>query len=119
MIVPATLASIAIHCVQAHTRCMNRLSVKTEPLVSTFAMLAINPNARSSTDRLEASSKRYNIPVSNFSMVVNCFMRFAPFKAKKLLPCYKAGKQRELLGNGIFVKEQFYASGQLPEEKIR
>jgi len=46
-------------------------------------------------------------------------MRFAPFKAKKLLPCYKAGKQRELLGNGIFVKEQFYASGQLPEEKIR
>src|SRR6266849_1784272 len=38
-------------------------------------------------------------------------------KAKKLLPCCKAGKQRELLGNGIFVKEQFYASGQLPEEK--
>src|SRR6266702_4564245 len=30
-------------------------------------------------------------------------------KAKKLLPCCKAGKQRELLGNGIFVKEQFYA----------
>jgi len=40
-------------------------------------------------------------------------------KAKRLLPCCKAGKQLELLGNGIFVKEQFYASGQLPEEKIR
>src|SRR5713101_1453334 len=74
MIVPATLASIAIHCVHAHTRCMNKLSVKTEPLVRTFAILAIKPNARSSTERLEASSKRYSMPVSSFSMVAKCFM---------------------------------------------
>src|SRR6266702_4724244 len=74
MMVPATLASIAMHCVQAHTRCMNRLSVSTEPLVRTFAMLAISPNASKRTDRLDASSRRYSIPVSNFSIEVNCFM---------------------------------------------
>src|SRR6266567_3166275 len=51
---------------------MNRLSVSTLPLVSTFAMLAIRPNARSKTDRLEASSKRYKIPVSSFSMDAIC-----------------------------------------------
>jgi hypothetical protein len=37
-------------------------------------MLAISPNASSKTDRLEASSKRYNIPISSFSIVVNYFM---------------------------------------------
>src|SRR6266567_478629 len=78
--VPATLASMAIHCVQAQTRCMNRLSVKTEPLVSTFAIDAIKPNASKRTDRLDASSKRYNIPVSSFSMLVNCFMLAPPLK---------------------------------------
>src|SRR5690348_6157072 len=83
MIVPATLASMAIHCVQAHTRCMNGLSVKTEPLVSTFAIDAIRPNASNKTDRLEASSKRYRMPVSSFSIVVNCFMETVPFKSKK------------------------------------
>jgi len=29
MIVPATLASIAVHCVHAYMRCIIRLSVKT------------------------------------------------------------------------------------------
>src|SRR6266567_4486351 len=79
MMVPATLASMAMHCVQAHTRCMNKLSVKTEPLVRTFAMLAISPNASNRTDKLEASSNKYNIPVSSFSMVVNCFMGVSAF----------------------------------------
>lgn len=74
MMVPATLASMAMHYVHAHTCCIVMLSVKTEPLVRTFAMLAISPNAKSSTDRLEASSKGYRMPVSSFSIVVNCFM---------------------------------------------
>src|SRR5260370_9291668 len=63
-----------MHCVHAHTRCIIRLSESTLPLVRTFAMLAISPNASKRTDRLDASSKRYSIPVSNFSMVGNCFM---------------------------------------------
>jgi hypothetical protein len=50
---------------------MNKLSVSTEPLVSTFAMLAISPNASNSTDRLDASSKTYKILVSSFSMDEN------------------------------------------------
>src|SRR5258708_36066287 len=72
--VPATYASIAIHCVHAQTRCIMILSLKTERFVRTFAMLAINPKASSKTDRLDASSKAYNIPVSSFSMDGNCFM---------------------------------------------
>ena len=41
-------------------------------------MLAISPNANKSTERLDASSKRYNMPVSSFSMVANCFLAVAP-----------------------------------------
>ena len=74
IMVSATLASIAVYCVHAQTRCMKMLSAKTDPFVRTFAMLAISPNASNSTDRLEASSKRYRMPVSNFSMDENCFL---------------------------------------------
>src|SRR5713101_7740426 len=83
--VPATLASMAMHCVHAHTRCIRKLSVKTEPLVRTFAIDAIKPNAKSNTLMLAASSRVYNMPVSSFSMVENCFMVAVPFKSKKSL----------------------------------
>jgi len=55
---------------------MNRLSVNTPPLVNTLAIDAINPKANNRTDRLDASSKMYNIAVSNFSIEVNCFMTY-------------------------------------------
>src|SRR5882762_8809775 len=77
--VPATLASIAIHCVHAQIRCIIRLSESTEPLVSTFAILAISPNANSKMERLEASSRVYKMAVSSFSMEGNCFMEKTPF----------------------------------------
>ena len=47
---------MAIHCVQAQLRCIARLFVKTDPLVKTFAILAINPNARNKTERRDVSS---------------------------------------------------------------
>ena len=75
--VPATEASIAIHCVQAQMRCIIMLSVRTPPLVNTFAMDAINPKANRRTDRLDASSKTYKIAVSSFSMDANCFTNFS------------------------------------------
>src|SRR5579885_1479785 len=74
MIVPATLASMAIHCVHAQIRCIVRLSLNTDPLVRTLAMLAIKPNASSNTERLEVSSNRYKMAVSIFSILINCLM---------------------------------------------
>src|SRR6266700_7863333 len=88
MMVPATEASIAIHCVQAQMRCIIRLSVRTPPLVNTFAIDAINPKANKRTDRLDASSKRYSIAVSSFSIVVNCFM---------IAPCYRTSDHENRL----------------------
>ncbi len=51
-----------------------RLSLRIAPLVNTLAIDAIRPKASSSMLRLDASSKAYRMPVSSFSMVVNCFM---------------------------------------------
>src|SRR6266699_2986704 len=79
MMVPATEASMAMHCVQAQMRCIIRLSVSTPPLVNTFAIDAINPKANNRTDRLDASSKTYKIAVSSFSMEENCFMGLSAF----------------------------------------
>src|SRR5260370_18624640 len=81
--VPATLASIAIHCVHAQIRCIIRLSESTDPLVRTFAILAINPNANSKMERLEASSRVYKMAVSSFSMEGNCFMGTAPICSQR------------------------------------
>src|SRR5216684_3134317 len=53
---------------------MMRLSLRSAPLVNTLAIDAIRPKASSSMLRLDASSKAYRMPVSSFSMVVNCFM---------------------------------------------
>src|SRR3989475_4182733 len=61
MIVPATLASIAIHCVHAHTRCMKMLSVRTLPLVRTFAILAISPKARRSEEHTSELQSQSNL----------------------------------------------------------
>src|SRR6266702_8237914 len=74
MMVPATEASIAMHCVQAQMRCIIRLSVRTPPLVNTFAIDAINPKANKRTDKLDASSNTYKIAVSSFSMDANCLI---------------------------------------------
>jgi hypothetical protein len=45
-------------------------------MVKTFAIDAISPNGKRRTLTLDASSKLYNMPVSSFSMVLNCFMTY-------------------------------------------
>ncbi len=44
------------YCVQAYTPCMNELSERILPLVRTFAMDAIRPNASKRMEMLEVSS---------------------------------------------------------------
>jgi hypothetical protein len=67
-----------MHCVHSHTRCIIRLSVNTEPIVSPFAMHVIGPKARSKTDPLDASSKTDKIPASRVSMLWKC-LKLIPF----------------------------------------
>src|SRR3989475_8043296 len=79
MIVPATLASIAIHCVHAHTRCMKMLSVRTLPLVRTFAILAISPKARRSEEHTSELQSQSNL-------VCRLLLEKKKKKAMSLLP---------------------------------
>src|SRR5260221_10350303 len=62
-------------------RCITMLSLSTAPLVNTFAILAISPNAKSRIETLDANSKAYKMLRSSFSMLANCFMVAVPFYA--------------------------------------
>ena len=71
-------------------------------MVNTLAIDGIRPNAKSSTLMLDASSKLYKIPVSSFSMVLNCFMENTPFRYKK-----KAQARLKRLTLGLRYEQEF------------
>jgi hypothetical protein len=48
---------MAMHCVHAQICCIHMWSVRTEPLVRTFTIEAMRPNAKSNTRILDASGK--------------------------------------------------------------
>ncbi|SRR6266404_5083813 len=56
--VACSIALASMLCVHTQTRCMNRLSERTLPFVRTFAILAISPNAKRRTNKLDAESRR-------------------------------------------------------------